>query len=102
MTPFEIPTNPQAQTFTVSLAGVTYTLTIKWNSFANCWILDISDINGNAIVGGLALVTGCDLLWPFKYLLFGGALNVETDHAISVVPSYTTLGSTGHLYFVTP
>lgn len=77
-------------------------MTIKWNPPAACWVADLSDENGNAIISGVALVTGADLLEQFGYLRFGGQLVVQTDHDTDAVPTFTNLGTEGHFYFLSP
>lgn len=101
-TPYIIPLIPQNQTFTIALNNVTYTLTVKWNSFSNCWILYIADDQGNAIVNGIPMVTGCDLLEQYAYLGIGGAFVVQSSNDVNEVPDYSALGSTGNLYFLLP
>ncbi len=99
MKPFEIPLTPQAQTFSVG-SGSTYNLRVTWCEPAACWILDISDADNIPMVEGIPLVTGVDLLSQYEYLGIGGALVVQTDSDPASVPTYTSLGSTGHLYYV--
>jgi uncharacterized protein DUF6983 len=104
-TPHEIPTVPAAQKMTIPLGGTTYILRLMWCISAACWVLSISDVDDNLIVGGIFLVTGADLLEQYDYLGIGGVGNkliVQSDNDPTLVPSYTTLGLTGHLYFVTP
>ncbi len=101
-TPFEIPTQPTPQRFTITLAGVDYRITQRWNTFSSCWVIDIADAGDTPIVSGIPLVTGADLLESFAYLDIGGQLIVQTDHDTDAVPTFDNLGSTGHLYFVTP
>lgn len=99
----EIPLKPINQQFTISLAGVQYTARVYWSQAALCWVADLLDATGeNAILCGVALVTGADLLAQFAYLALGGELIVQTDHDTDAVPTFANLGSTGHLYFVTP
>jgi hypothetical protein len=101
-TPYEVPLIPsQPQKLTISLAGVFYQLTVKWCQPAAAWILDIADALGNALVRGIPLITGTDLLAPYAYLGIGGHLVVQTDHDTLAVPTFDNLGDTGHLYFVT-
>ena len=64
-------------------------------------MLDIADINGAAILSGLPIITGTDLLEQFGYLNFGGQLIAQTDFAVDLPPTYENLGQTGHLYWVT-
>lgn len=98
---YEIPLSPKPQTFSVALGGVTYQMTLKWNWVSSCWVLDIADASGNAIVNGLPLVTGGDLLDQYAHLGFSGRLIVQTDNDPDAVPTFDDLGSTGHLYFLT-
>ena len=101
-TPYEIPLAAQNQQFTIALAGVTYTLKFRWCAPATAWTLNISDQLGNPIVSGLQVVTGADLLEQFAYLGIGGALVAQSDFDPLAVPTYANLGTTGHLFFVTP
>lgn len=101
-TPYEIPLSPTPQTFTISLGGTTYRLTVWWNDMAACWTVDIYDSDGSTkILVGVPLVTGCDLLAPYSDLDFGGELIAQVDGDINAVPTFDNLGTTGHLYFVT-
>lgn len=100
ITPYEIPLQAKPQGFYISLAGTTYFLKLKWNSFNGSWILDIFDDNQELIVGSIPLITGADLLAPYRYLGFGGGLVVQTDNNPNEVPDFGSLGDTGHLYFI--
>jgi hypothetical protein len=100
-TAYEIPLQASAQTFVIQLAGVTYGMTLHWCDPNQTWILDIADGDGNALVQGIPLVTGADLLAPYGYLGFGGSLYAQTDYDTFAPPTYDNLGSAGHLYFVT-
>lgn len=102
MSTFEIPLQPTPQRFAISLAGVTYEITVTWNAATACWIMDVADQNSVPIVGGIPLLTGSDLLEQFQYLGLGGAMYSQTDTDPWQVPTFDDLGSTGHLYFVTP
>jgi uncharacterized protein DUF6983 len=98
--PLEIPLISAAQTFSVTLVGVTYTMMVHWCAPASCWILDIADQNAVPIVPGIPMITGADLLEPYRYLGIGGQLIVQTDNNTDAVPTFDNLGSRGHLYFV--
>jgi predicted Zn-dependent protease with MMP-like domain len=100
-TPYEIPLTAAPQQLLISLANVTYQLTVKWNDEASVWVLDIADSSGNGILNGIPLVTGTDLLGQFAYLGLGGSLVAQTDSDLTSPPTFTNLGDTGHLYFVT-
>ncbi len=102
-TAYLIPLTPQPQTFAISLGGVQYTLTVQWRAAdSGGWTLDIADASGNAIVTGIPLVTGCDLLTQYAYLGFQGQLWIVTSPDPTAVPTYTSLGVSSQLYFVTP
>jgi hypothetical protein len=102
VTPFEIPLSPQAQFFQIELAGIVYELRATWCDPAGCWMLDINDQTGAPVLNGIPLVTGADLLEQFGYLGIGGELIVQTDHDLNAVPTASSLGLTGHVYFVAP
>jgi len=99
-TPFLIPLQPTNQVFVISLAGVQYQMTVKWNDANQAWTLDIANVNGTAIVSGIPIITGTDLLAPFAYLNFGGQLIVQTTNDTDAVPTLANLGSAGNLFFV--
>lgn len=99
---YEIPTTPNPQTLSISLSGVQYRLTLKWNVTAQLWFVDIADINGALILGGVPVVTGADLLEQYEYLNLGGKLFAMTDNDPDLPPGFTNLGTTGHIYWVTP
>jgi len=99
---FEIPTTPNPQTFSITLSGVQYRLTLKWNVTAQIWVLDIADIDNNLLVAGICVVTGTDLLEPFGYLNFNGQIFASTDTDPASPPNFENLGTTGHIYWVTP
>lgn len=99
---YEIPLTAGAQRFFVTLAGVQYQFSLYWRDAENGgWILDIADTGGNAIVSGIPLVTGADLLAQYGYLGIKGTLQVQTDGTPDAVPTYSNLGTASHLYFVT-
>jgi hypothetical protein len=100
MTPFEVPLTAQAQTFSVAGSVNTYNLRVTWCGPSACWILDIYDGLNAPLVLGIPMVTGVDLLAQYEYLGIGGALVVQTDSDPGAVPTYQSLGITGHLYYV--
>jgi hypothetical protein len=95
-----VPLIPANQEFDISLANVSYHLRIKWNAFSNAWVLYIEDSQQTPIIGGIPMVTGCDLLEQYAYLGIGGAMVVQSTNDPDLVPNYNTLGSTGNLFFV--
>lgn len=101
MTAYEIPLSPTPQTFGITLNETDYALTFRWNQASRCWKLDIADSSGALLVGGLAIVTGADILEQFAYLVIGGELQAQTSHDTFAVPTYDNLGDSGKVYFVT-
>jgi hypothetical protein len=97
-TAYEIPLTPEPQSFQIALVGVTYSMTVVWNTVNASWMIDIADASGNPILSGIPMVTGADLLQQFAYLGFNFRLVCQTDNAPNVVPTFADLGATGHLY----
>lgn len=75
-------------------------MNMKWNKSAQCWVVDILDESGAALLSGVHMVTGSDLLSQFRYMGFGGKLMVQTDGDITAVPTFENLGVQGRLYFI--
>lgn len=100
---FQIPLVNTPQSFEIDLAGVTYTLTVKWNDMGQSWFLDIADSNQVPIASGIPLITGADMLDGLAYLGIQGQLFIYTN-ALAVpeaVPTLDNLGVTTNLYFST-
>ena len=102
MSVYEIPVTATPQTFLVTLTGTEYRLTLRYLDVdQGGWILNIADTEGTAILSGVPLVTGADLLAQYQHLGFGGSLIVLTAGDTDVVPTFAGLGSESRLYFVT-
>lgn len=99
-TAYEVPLIAAPETFFISLAGITYRFTTHWCPYASAWILDIASEAGDLIIGGIAIVTGVDLLDQYEYLAFGGRLEAQSDFDLTAVPTFDNLGSGGRLYFI--
>lgn len=99
---YEIPLDPRPQRFSIALAGTTYNLTVRYrNADEAGWTLDIADANKAAIVQGIPLVTGANLLAQYGHLGIGGRLWVQTTDDPDAVPTFDNLGDASKLYFVT-
>lgn len=99
---YEIPLTPDPQTFTITLSGVDYRLTVQYRKAGGAgWILDIADSNDNPLVSGIPLVTGTDLLGQYAYLGFGGRLWVQGAATPDDVPTFDDLGLGSKVYWVT-
>ncbi|WP_288074679.1 hypothetical protein [Pseudomonas sp.] len=100
MTTYEIPLTAESQRFRITLSGVEYQLAIQWRNAAEAgWVLDIADSSGAAIVKGIPLVTGCDLLEQYRHLGLTGTLWVQTTSDPDAVPTFDNLGDGAHLYW---
>lgn len=102
MNAYEVPFEPNPQSFAITMGGVPYKLSTIWNTSSLSWTLDIADANGTPIVRGIPIVTGCDLLGQFGYLGFKGKLFVQNMAAPSVDAAYSELGSNVQVFFVVP
>ena len=95
----EIPLSPDNQQFRILLGDTTYTLRIIWRDAAG-WIMDVMDSGGAALLCGVPLVTGANLLEQYPQLGINGALVVATDNGAPTDPTKTNLGIYSHLVFV--
>ena len=100
-TAYEIPFSPQPQTFTIALIGVSYRLTTRWCGAMLAWALDIYGPDGSALLLGLPIITGVDLLGQHKHLGIGGSIFVQSSGDLEAVPGFNDLGASGLVFFVT-
>lgn len=99
---YTLPVANVPQTFQIPLAGITYTITCKWNNMGNYWCLDIADSNSNPIVANVPLITGDDCLDGLDYLGINGSIYVITSGSTpDDVPTLDNLGIDSNVYFVT-
>lgn len=102
---FEIPLVAAPQAFTISMGGVDRRIKARWCPPASAWVIDIETPDGEQVLVGLPLVTGADLFAPHADLDLGGQLivvGVPTQSDPNPPPTLDDLGSTSHVYFVTP
>lgn len=100
---FKLPLVSTPQSFEISLAGINYILTIKWNDALEAgWEFDLADaITNLPIVAGIPLVTGVDCLAGLEYLGINGRFIVYTDGDDTAVPTLENLGVESNVYFLT-
>jgi hypothetical protein len=99
---FLIPLANTPQSFQITLAGVTYTMTVKWNAQPDAgWVMDLADSNNNSLAAGIPLITGLDCLSGLEYLGIEGSLFVMTNGDPFAVPTLDNLGTDSNLYFQT-
>jgi hypothetical protein len=101
-TAYLVPLVAQNQNFDISLGGTTYHFRVYWSNASNAWVIDIQDSQQNDLITGIPLVTGCDLLEQYGYVGINGALVVQSTTDPDEVPTQTSLGSTGNLFFLIP
>lgn len=99
---FVIPLTPDPQVFEITLGGIDYELTLKWNDQdQGGWAIDIADSNAVPIACNIPLVTGIDLLSGLEYLGINGSLYIYTMGSDPfAVPTFEDLGTDSNLYFI--
>jgi hypothetical protein len=98
---FEIPLIPSTpQKLHISLSGTDYTLSLSWNTVSAVWLLDIADTNEVPILSGVPLVTGVDILSQYKYFGIPGSIVVQGSGNPDNVPTFDTLGTTSHVFWI--
>lgn len=103
MQAFEIKLNARPERFRVTLPDqLVLTLTVTWRNRGGAgWVLDIADGEGVALVRGVAMVTGADLLTQYKHVGIPGGLVVISDGADPYAePTFTGIGTDSKLYYV--
>jgi hypothetical protein len=95
-----IPLTAESQTFSIVLNGTEYRMTVRWSDVPEGgWLLDLADIDGQALIKGIPMVCGVDLLAPYTNLGIGGMLWMySTD---DTDPDFDGLGSKTELIFET-
>lgn len=53
---------------TVDFVSMVLNITTKYNYSAECWMMDLSDSLGEAVISGIMLVPFVDLLYPYAAL----------------------------------
>jgi hypothetical protein len=100
MSAFPLPVSATAQSFFVQLVNVTYKITLRWNTVAVCWVMDLADSEEVPLVQGIPIVTGTDLLAPYRYLGIGGGMVALTEGNPDAVPTFENLGAGGDVFFI--
>jgi len=95
----EIQLSPDNQTFSIDIAGKSWWISLIWRDL--WWVMNLADSRGNAVISGIPLVTGADLLAQHAWLELNFALRVACDDSAQVYPTKTDLGIRSHLYVIT-
>lgn len=102
MSVYLLPLDNIPETFEITLAGVDYNITSKWNDADDAgWVFDIADSDNNPIVSNIPLIVGADLLSGLEYLGINGSLIVYTTGDDYAVPTLDNLGADANVYFST-
>lgn len=105
MADIQIPvrTDILAYSLEVTLEGVVYTLSFRWNARMEKWIMDIGDATGNPLLIGLVLFEGIPLIWRFVDRITGlppGGFLVIDETGQHRDPDQDTLGLDINLVYV--
>lgn len=102
MAVFQIPLQSGAQEFPIRLNGTLRRLRFVWReAVEGGWFVDVAGSDGAAILSGLPLRPGHDLLEQHQHLGIGHlfvTVNGETDRD----PTYAEMGDTVQLYYRPP
>ncbi|MNC35879.1 hypothetical protein D3C75_843780 [compost metagenome] len=96
MTTFEIDLKNGSQKFYTVLNSTNYQFRLIWRDPVG-WFLDISDVDLNPLISGIAFVTGVNLLKQYQHII-KGELWVYNDGLEN--PDYKSVGDTLKLYWV--
>lgn len=99
--PLTVPVPPRA-TFTMDLAGVTVTFTLRWNSATSGWYIDTRTAAEADVVLGRRLTVGRPIGWRSldpRFPVTGWLVVIDTTGA-QEDPGYTDLGTRHRLLFV--
>ncbi|HEM6680820.1 hypothetical protein I5384_03315 [Citrobacter koseri] len=91
----EIPLTADNQQFSINIAGTTWRISIIWRDLY--WIMDLHNDRSEAVISGIPLVTGADLLAQYAYIGLGFKLVVVCDDSTKDYPTKTDLGARSHL-----
>ena len=101
MATYKLPLINKSQRLTVQLGAETYILTVDWNALVNLWFVGIYDSGSSPLLLNIPLVAGADLLAPQETVGIPGKLLALQDGNGFLPPSYSDLGVTSNVYFVT-
>lgn len=102
MEDFLLPLTNVPQSFEITLAGVNYVMTVKWNDADDGWVMDLADVvTGLPIVSNIPLIVGSNCLSGLNYLGIQGEILVFTDGDEFADPTLENLGVESNAYFRT-
>ena len=97
---FEIPLYQVNQAFTIQLNSIAYNFKFVWrDSDLGGWYLDIGYPDGRALINGIQLTIGNNLLTPYQHKI-KGVLFAATQEGDN--PTYANFGTLTKLYWIPP
>ncbi|MDH0356860.1 hypothetical protein [Morganella sp. GD04133] len=93
----EIPVSNKNQQFDIQLGGERYRIRLVYRQFCG-WVADMMDQSGADIFTGVPLVSGTDILEPYRYMGFNGSLIFVCDETAGEL-SLSEFGRKNRLYF---
>ena len=105
MIALEIPLTANPQSFETLLSGARVRITLTWrNKGGSGWVMDLDNGDGDRLISGIPLVTGCNLLEQYQHIGIPGELWVVTVSGGKAfdVPTYANLGTGSKLVYVPP
>ncbi|HBH7053963.1 TPA: hypothetical protein KV183_003460 [Morganella morganii] len=97
MNVIEIPVSNKNQQFDIQLDGGRYRIRLVYRQFCG-WVADMMDQAGTDIFTGVPLVSGTDILEPYRYMGFNGSLIFVCDETAGEL-SLSEFGRKNRLYF---
>lgn len=83
------------QSYTLVIPGDKNKLTLKiqqsYNRMAEYWTMDIYDSSSNALIMGIPMLPGYDLLAQYQYMGIGSAMVVNTGDPSVSTPDSTSI-----------
>lgn len=94
----EIPVSAKNQQFDIRLSGKYYRVRLVYREFCG-WVVGIMSRTGEMILTGIPLVSGVDILEPYRYMGFSGSLFFVCDETAGEL-SHRDLGRGNKLYYL--
>jgi hypothetical protein len=97
---YEIQLDPEVNSvFTTILNGNQLNMRVRWvEAVDGGWFLDIADSSNAALVLGIPMVPGQNLMRPYGYLGLGFRLWVIVDGGTARDPGWSDWGSSARLF----
>lgn len=97
-TVYKIPLDSGNQKFSLTVGNTEYRVELIYRDIdEGGWDLTLKDSDGNDLIAGIPLVTGCNLLEQYQTVIVG-SLWVEVEGQDDAVPSYDDMGSSVLMY----